>query len=129
MFDYNNDGRVDEDDETVFRCLSTTGGSSSCCDNVVDNGFVGIVFGGVTINGDRTISQIGTKDLPGVVFYGAAAGHRAGAMGGMAADRVAQRRCARGGYHHDGHDRCAAADVEHRHHCRRGEPTGGAGDH
>ena len=78
VFDYNNDGRVDEDDETVFRCLSTTGGSSSCCDNVVDNGFVGIVFGGVTINGDRTISQIGTKDLPGVVFYGAAAGDRAG---------------------------------------------------
>ncbi|MCH7995876.1 MAG: FG-GAP repeat protein, partial [Planctomycetes bacterium] len=78
VFDYNNDGRVDEDDETVFRCLSSTGGSSSCCDNVVDNGFVGIVFGGVTINGDRTISQIGTKDLPGVVFYGAAAGDRAG---------------------------------------------------
>ncbi|MCH8149169.1 MAG: FG-GAP repeat protein [Planctomycetes bacterium] len=77
-FDYNDDGRVDDDDETVFRCLSTTGGSLSCCDNVVDNGFVGIVFGGVTVNGDRTISQIGTKDLPGVVFYGAAAGDRAG---------------------------------------------------
>ena len=78
VFDYNNDGFVDDDDETVFRCLSTSGGALSCCDTVVDNGFVGIVFGGVTVNGDRTISQIATPDLPGVVFYGAAAGHRAG---------------------------------------------------
>jgi len=78
-FDYNNDGFVDEVDSGVFECLRSSGGAdSSCCDGSVDNGFAAIIFGGVTINGDRTISQIGTTDLPGAVFYGAAAGHRAG---------------------------------------------------
>lgn len=81
-FDYNNDRRIDDDDDAVFRCL-LNGGGNACCANVVDNGFVGIVFGGVLIDGDRTIDQIATTDvvnpdLPGVVFFGAASGHRAG---------------------------------------------------
>ena len=33
---------------------------------------------GVFIDGDRTIDQLATNDLPGAVFYGAAFGHRAG---------------------------------------------------
>lgn len=77
VFDYDNDGDIDEDDKEVLFCLSD-GGGSPCCDNLVDNGFVGIVFGGVFTDGDRTIEQIATPDLSGVIFYGSAAGHRAG---------------------------------------------------
>ncbi|MGB0716667.1 MAG: hypothetical protein ACPGXK_12360 [Phycisphaerae bacterium] len=75
-FDYDNDGDVDDSDATVFDCLRE--GRSDCCEGIVDNGFVGIVFGGVFTDGDRTISQIATDDLPGTIFYGSAAGHRAG---------------------------------------------------
>ncbi|MHC5110277.1 MAG: integrin alpha [Planctomycetota bacterium] len=75
-FDYDNDGDVDDDDNIVFECLRD--GGDDCCENLVDNGFVGIIFGGVFTDGDRRISQIATNDLPGVIFYGAAAGHRAG---------------------------------------------------
>ncbi|RME38334.1 MAG: hypothetical protein D6788_07675 [Planctomycetota bacterium] len=87
-FDYDNDGDIDEDDRCVFCCLSDDCTPSSdcvlgtvqgaCCDNLVDNGFVGVIFGGVTINGDRDISQLATSQLPGVVFYGAHALDRAG---------------------------------------------------
>lgn len=76
VFDYNNDGLVNADDETVFRCLSR--GDANCCANHVDNGFVGVVFGGVFIDGDRTINQLATSDLPGTIFYGSGVGHRAG---------------------------------------------------
>ncbi|MCO6436385.1 MAG: FG-GAP repeat protein [Phycisphaerae bacterium] len=76
IFDYDNDGDIDEDDQTVFQCV--VGGGSDCCANMVDNGFIGIVFGGVYIDGDRRLSQLATTDLPGVIFYGAAAGHLAG---------------------------------------------------
>ena len=75
-YDYDNDSDIDGDDEEVFRCLQD--GGTDCCANLVDNGFVGVIFGGVFTDGDRTIDQIGTPDLPGVVFYGAGAGHRAG---------------------------------------------------
>lgn len=75
-FDYNNDARIDAEDQITFNCLAA--GGTACCANLVDNGFIGIVFGGVFLDGDRTISQIGTSDLPGVTFFGAAAGHRAG---------------------------------------------------
>jgi len=74
-FDYNNDRMIDEDDRAVLQCLQE--GGSDCCP--VDNGFVGVVFGGVSLDGDRDISQIGTSDLPGVTFFGGAAGERAGA--------------------------------------------------
>ncbi len=77
VFDYNNDEVIDGKDEEVFFCLSD-GGGNECCDNLVDNGFVAVVFGGVFTDGDRTIDQIATPDLPGAVFYGASAGHRAG---------------------------------------------------
>ena len=75
QFDYNNDRVVDEDDRVVFDCVQA-GGGSECCP--VDNGFIGIIFGGVNRNGDRTISQLGTSELSGVVFYGSNAGDRAG---------------------------------------------------
>ncbi|MFQ5589589.1 MAG: integrin alpha [Phycisphaerae bacterium] len=75
-FDYDNDGDVDDDDEDVFVCLF--GGGTNCCEHLVDNGFVAVVFGGVRLTGDRTIAQIGTPDLPGVKFYGSEPGHRAG---------------------------------------------------
>jgi len=39
---------------------------------------VGVVFGGVFVDGDRNMSQIGTPDLPGVKFFGSGVGHRAG---------------------------------------------------
>lgn len=77
QFDYDNDEDIDDADQAVFDCLAT-GGGDACCANIVDNGFVGIIFGGVFIDGDRDISQIATAQLPGVVFYGSAAGHRAG---------------------------------------------------
>ncbi len=76
IFDYDNDGDIDEDDAEVFDCLAD--GGTTCCEDLVDNGFVGIIFGGVFIDGDRNITQITTSDLPGAVFYGAASGHRAG---------------------------------------------------
>lgn len=88
VFDYDNDGDIDADDRCIFCCLSpsctpdagcTLGlNENACCENLVDNGFVGIVFGGVFTDGDRDITQIGTTDLPGTRFYGAATGHRAG---------------------------------------------------
>ena len=74
-FDYDNDRVITDADREVFECLQ--GDEGGCCP--VDNGFVGVVFGGVTIDGDRDISQIATGDLPGVQFYGASAGERAGA--------------------------------------------------
>ena len=87
-FDYDNDGDVDSEDQCVFCCLSgdcdpaddcvngQDGGN--CCGNMVDNGFVGVIFGGVFLDGDRTLTQLATSDLPGVVFYGSEAGHLAG---------------------------------------------------
>lgn len=77
VFDYDNDGDIGEDDERVLFCLAD-GGGNACCDHLVDNGLVAIVFGGVFTDGDRTIDQIGTSDLPGVIFCGSSAGHRAG---------------------------------------------------
>ncbi len=74
-YDFDNDRDIDADDRTVFDCL--VGGFSGCCP--VDNGFVGVVFGDIQLDGDRTISQIGTPDLPGIKFFGANAGDRAGA--------------------------------------------------
>ncbi|MFH0981119.1 MAG: Ser-Thr-rich GPI-anchored membrane family protein [Planctomycetota bacterium] len=68
FFDYNNDRRVDDLDADVFE-----GGACP-----VDNGTVAVVFGGITLDGDRVVSQIATPDLPGVVFYGANRGDRAG---------------------------------------------------
>ncbi len=68
FFDYNNDRRVDELDAEVF-----AGG-----DCPVDNGVIAVVFGGIMLDGDRVVEQIATSDLPGVVFYGANAGDRAG---------------------------------------------------
>jgi len=68
FFDYNNDRRVDDLDADVF-----FGG-----DCPVDNGIVAVVFGGITLDGDRLVSQIATPDLPGVVFFGSKAGDRAG---------------------------------------------------
>jgi hypothetical protein len=38
----------------------------------VDNGFVGVIFGDINLDGDRTLSQLATTDLPGVKFFGAA---------------------------------------------------------
>ncbi len=74
-YDYDNDRDIDDDDRAVFDCLAA--GYSDCCP--VDNGFVGVIFGKVTLDGDRTISQIGSNDLKGIKFYGANAGDRAGA--------------------------------------------------
>ncbi len=77
VFDYDNDGDIGDDDRDLFlNCVAA--GGANCCDNLVDNGFVGVIFGGVFVDGDRTISQIGTPDLPGVRFFGASSGHRAG---------------------------------------------------
>ena len=86
-FDYDNDGDIDDEDRCVFCCLSddcevddtcVNGRGLDCCADMVDNGFVGVIFGGEYIDGDRTIAQLATSQLPGVVFYGAAAGYRAG---------------------------------------------------
>ena len=87
-FDYDMDGDIDDDDRCVFCCLSDTcepaddcvngTDENACCATLVDNGFVGIIFGGRFRDGDRTIAQIGTSDLPGAVFYGGSAGDRAG---------------------------------------------------
>lgn len=88
VFDYDNDEDIDDDDRCIFCCLSGDCdpaddcifglNASDCCANVVDNGFVGVAFGGTFINGDRDISQIATTQLPGTIFFGAAAGDRAG---------------------------------------------------
>ncbi len=87
-FDYDRDGDIDDQDECIFCCLSDDcepsadcvhgGDSTNCCNTIVDNGFVGVIFGGVFTDGDRDICQIGTTDLAGAVFYGSAFGHRAG---------------------------------------------------
>jgi len=76
VFDYNNTGRIDEEDNEVFNCLRD--GGTNCCANLVDNGFVGVIFGGVFTDGDRTINQIATTDLPGTVFFGSSPGDLAG---------------------------------------------------
>ena len=68
FFDYNNDRRIDDLDAAVV-----AGGPCP-----VDNGVVAVVFGGIMLDGDRAVSQIATSQLPGVVFYGAEAGARAG---------------------------------------------------
>jgi hypothetical protein len=82
VFDYDGDRQITEADRTVLDCLLENG--TDCCP--VNNGFVGIIFGGVTIDGDRDITQVGTPDLPGVRFFGTTAGDRAGADVGSAGD-------------------------------------------
>lgn len=86
-FDYDKDGDLDFDDECVLDCLSGAGADASCnfgrlpgdcCGNLVDNGFAGIIFGGVFTDGDRDLSQLATTDLQGTAFFGAAATHQAG---------------------------------------------------
>ncbi|HNQ24697.1 MAG TPA: hypothetical protein PKK06_16570 [Phycisphaerae bacterium] len=87
-FDYDNDGDIDAEDRCVFCCLSAECApeedcalgtdSGNCCANMVDNGFVGVIFGGVFLDGDRLLTQLATGDLPGTVFYGSEAGSRAG---------------------------------------------------
>jgi hypothetical protein len=71
----------------VFCCLSDDcdpedtcvfGRGAECCGSLVENGFVGIIFGGVFIDGDRSVSQLASTQLPGVIFYGGGAGDRAG---------------------------------------------------
>jgi hypothetical protein len=76
VFDYDYNHVLNDSDETVFDCLRN--GGTDCCANLVENGFVGVIFGGVYIDGDRTLDQLATTELPGVIFYGNAAGHRAG---------------------------------------------------
>jgi len=91
VFDYNNDSEINDEDRCVFCCLSDDcepedscvhGNGTDCCADLVDNGFVGIIFGGVFLTGDRDITQLAnpiTEELPGVAFYGSGVGHRAGA--------------------------------------------------
>lgn len=69
FFDYNNDRKVDDLDRDVFF------GDAAC---PIDNGVVGIVFGGIQLDGDRDVSQIGTSDLPGTLIVGTNPGDRAG---------------------------------------------------
>ena len=75
-FDYNNDSRIDATDEEVFDCLLS--GGEDCCGSIVDNGYVGVMFGGITLDGDFDITDVATSSLPGVVFYGGQALDRAG---------------------------------------------------
>ena len=82
VFDYDNDRVITEDDRAVLECLREEAGG--CCP--VDNGFVGVIFGGVTIDGDREISQVATSDLPGTIFFGTLPGDRAGADVSSAGD-------------------------------------------
>lgn len=82
VFDYDNDRMITEDDRAVLECLREEAGG--CCP--VDNGFVGVIFGGVTIDGDREISQVATSDLPGTIFFGTSPGDRAGADVSSAGD-------------------------------------------
>ena len=100
-FDYDNDLDIDEDDRCIFCCLSEecdpglacvlgrTAGQ--CCDNMVDNGFVAVVFGGRFVDGDRNIDQIATSDLPGAIFHG-----------GNALDRAGTDVASAGDFNHDG---------------------------
>ncbi len=74
QYDFDNDRDIDEDDQAAFDNL--VAGFADACP--VDNGFAGVIFGNVTLDGDRTISQIGTSSLPGVIFYGESPGDRAG---------------------------------------------------
>jgi FG-GAP repeat len=74
-YDFDNDREIDNADRVVFDCL-VAGGGSDCCP--VNNGYVGILFGGINRQGDRTISQVGTSDLPGVIFFGTNPGDNAG---------------------------------------------------
>ncbi len=86
-FDFDNDNEITFDDQCVFQCLTgdpdrdpacIVGTGADCCANLVDNGFVGIIFGGKLIDGDRTLSQLATSELPGTIFFGAHAQDRAG---------------------------------------------------
>jgi len=86
-FDYDYDGDIDEEDRCVFCCLSgqctpdpdcVHGHTEDCCDGLVNNGFVGVIFGGVFTDGDRDISQMGSTDLAGTRFYGTRSGDLAG---------------------------------------------------
>lgn len=86
-FDYDGDRFISFDDRCVFCCLSgectpdnacVLGRGAGCCDNMVDNGFIGIAFGGEFIDGDRVITQLATSELPGVIFYGTHVGDHAG---------------------------------------------------
>jgi hypothetical protein len=81
-FDYDNDRLITEGDQAVLECLQQ--GEEGCCP--VDNGFVGIIFGGTSLDGDRSINQVATSDLPGAVFYGGSIGDRAGASVSSAGD-------------------------------------------
>lgn len=81
-YDFDNDRDIDSDDRDVFDCLLA--GFANCCP--VDNGFVGVIFGNVQLDGDRGMSRIGTVDLPGIKFFGASAGDRAGADVASAGD-------------------------------------------
>jgi hypothetical protein len=75
-FDYDYDRDIDLDDDAVFECLQE--GRAGCCDGLVNNGFVAVIFGGVFLDGDRDISQVATSDLSGTVFFGNGAGDLAG---------------------------------------------------
>ncbi|GJM26496.1 MAG: hypothetical protein DHS20C16_29110 [Phycisphaerae bacterium] len=74
QYDFDNDRDIDDDDQASFDNL--VAGFADACP--VDNGYAGVIFGNVTLDGDRTISQIGTSSLPGVIFYGESPGDRAG---------------------------------------------------
>lgn len=84
VYDFNNDSVIDQLDRDVFDCLA--GGGTTCCENTVDNGFIGVVFGGITLDGDFDLSQVATTDLPGVIFYGTKSLDRAGADVASAGD-------------------------------------------
>ncbi len=95
-YDYDFDSDIDDQDRCVFCCLSdsctpdascvhgTNGGD--CCANMADEGFVGVIFGGRFLDGDRTITQIGTTDLPGAIFRGGAVGDQLGMQVNSAGD-------------------------------------------
>jgi hypothetical protein len=61
----------------------------------VDCGYIGIIFGGRRLTGENTftVNQVGTSQLPGVVFYGTQVGGNAGAIIADAGD-----------FNHDGFD-------------------------
>jgi FG-GAP repeat len=96
VYDYDFDSDIDDDDRCVFCCLSdecTVDPScvhgtddAACCANMADEGFVGVIFGGRFLDGDRTITQIGTTDLPGAIFRGGGVGHQAGMQVNSAGD-------------------------------------------
>ncbi|HNO78824.1 MAG TPA: integrin alpha [Phycisphaerae bacterium] len=74
QYDFDNDRDIDEDDQIAFDNL--VAGFAGACP--IDNGYAAVIFGNVTLDGDRTISQVGTSSLPGVIFFGANPGDRAG---------------------------------------------------